>query len=487
MIQYYINATSFESLSVHVSASKGIVDKLKMKEQQKYSWTEEHGDFVDLTKPRFEARDIILECFIEASSPADFITKMNAFWAQFEGAGTKRFMFIVDGIDKPFVYEVFAPENIDVVKEWNAGTMVGTFTLKLREPEPVKKVIKYTATSILLPTDKTKLRAEWTDIVAEKSYCNQYASVYSITTENTAYNNAFQALATYLNNETAWSSGIPLWINDANLSINTNISLSVFESKFKTYYDARKVIFSKIANKSQVQIDESATILAAKTDSPIDSANKLASMSAIDDGIMWPAQKQQLRIEWNKILAERDNINYWSPTYSISSSNYVSAFEALSRFLDGSRASVVTTGYPQLLDDNNVGLMSGSTGMVALFTAYYNARTALLNSLNTASQSRLINYNSVAVATYSSQQASLMRDNSTFALNVKGVEITLTSSKRINAYFGDGSHSYDIAGTNIKVYHNYTVEGEYIIILTGVIEEITSITTNGTIIWNRLL
>jgi hypothetical protein len=487
MIQYYINGISFDSLSVHVSASKGIVDKLKVKEQQKYSWPEEHGDYVDLTKPRFEARDIILECFIEASSPADFITKMNAFWAQFEGAGTKRFMFVVDGIDKPFVYEVFAPESIDVEKEWNVGTMAGTFTLKLREPEPVKKVIKYTATSILLPADKTKLRAEWIDIVAEKSYCNQYASVYSITTENTAYNAAFQSLATYLNNDTTWSTGTPSWINDTNLSVNTNISLSVFESTFKTYYDARKALFSKIASKSQAQIDESANILTAKTDSPIDSANKLATMSAIDDGIMWPAQKQQLRIEWNKILAERANINYWSPAYSISSSSYVSAFEALSRFLDGSRASVVTTGYPQLLDDNNIGLKSGSTGMVTLFTTYYNNRTTLLNSINTASQSRLTNYNSIAVAAYSSQQASLMRDNSMFALNVKGLEITLTSLKRINAYFGDGSHSYDIAGNNIKVYHNYTIEGEYIIILTGVVEEITSITTNGTIIWNRLL
>lgn len=484
-VGYYINGLTFDSLNVHVSASKGLLDKLKLKEPQKYAWTEEHGEHVDLTKPRFEAREITLECFITASSSVDFITKINAFWSQFEGAGTKRLMVIIDPA-KPLVYEVYVPDSIDVDKEWNDADMVGTFSLKLREPEPVKKVIKFTASSVLTPVDKAKLRAEWTDIVAEKSYCNQYASVYSITTENTTYNSAFQALATYLNNGTTWSAGVPSWISDANLSVNTDISNVAMAAAFKAYYAARKTLFAKIANKAQAQIDESATILAAKIDSPTDSANKLASMSAVDDGIIWPSQKQQLRIEWNKILAERNNVNYWSPTYSVSSYSYMSAFESLSRFLDGSRANVVTSGYPQLLDDNNIGFKSGSAGMIALFTAYYNERTALLNSINTASQSRLTNYNSIAVAAYSSQQANLMRDNAVFALNAKGVEITFTSPKMINAYFGDGSHLYDISGTNVKIAHGYSAGGDYYIILTGVIEEITSLTTNGEIIWNKL-
>ena len=44
---------------------------------------------------------------------------------------------------KPLIYEVYAKDAIEVDKTWNDALMVGTFKLKLREPEPVKRVLKH--------------------------------------------------------------------------------------------------------------------------------------------------------------------------------------------------------------------------------------------------------------------------------------------------------------------------------------------------------
>ncbi|WGU70641.1 hypothetical protein QIU18_00335 [Capnocytophaga canimorsus] len=37
------------------------------------------------------------------------------------------------------VYEVYCKDAIEITKKWNDSTMVGTFDLKLIEPEPIKK------------------------------------------------------------------------------------------------------------------------------------------------------------------------------------------------------------------------------------------------------------------------------------------------------------------------------------------------------------
>ena len=50
---------------------------------------------------------------------------------------------IVTNPTKPLVYEVYAPAGIAVDKKWRDDIMIGTFSLKLREPEPVKRVLKH--------------------------------------------------------------------------------------------------------------------------------------------------------------------------------------------------------------------------------------------------------------------------------------------------------------------------------------------------------
>lgn len=64
--------------------------------------------------------------------------------------------------------------------------------------------------------------------------------------------------------------------------------------------------------------------------------------------------------------------------------------------------------------------------------------------------------------------------------------ITITSSKLLNIYWGDGTHSFNVSGTNQTVTHTYTNAGEYEIIITGVIEDITAFQTNDIVIWENL-
>lgn len=64
--------------------------------------------------------------------------------------------------------------------------------------------------------------------------------------------------------------------------------------------------------------------------------------------------------------------------------------------------------------------------------------------------------------------------------------ITVTSSKLLNVYWGDGSHTYNVRGKDTKIEHTYEKAGEYDIIVTGVIEDIEKFSTNAIVVWNKL-
>lgn len=67
------------------------------------------------------------------------------------------------------------------------------------------------------------------------------------------------------------------------------------------------------------------------------------------------------------------------------------------------------------------------------------------------------------------------------------VSITLTTAKIVNIHWGDGTHTYDVYGTNLTVTHTYQTAGPHEIIISGVIEDITAFTSTATILWNLLL
>jgi uncharacterized coiled-coil protein SlyX len=120
--------------------------------------------------------------------------------------------------------------------------------------------------SKLTPSEKQAVRTEWNVVAAEKAGINTQATTFGVTTENTAYNNAFQTLANYLNNGTAWSTGVPSWISDANLSTTTNIVGSTFRTNWQGLYTARTALLNRIAARAKELADAAqATANAANT------------------------------------------------------------------------------------------------------------------------------------------------------------------------------------------------------------------------------
>lgn len=148
-IIYKIDDVNLKDYSVFVSASEGLLSRPKPKANIKVNWADYNGEAVDLSKRLYEAREIELTCFIKADSQGEFIAKCNTFLNVFDKTGTRRLEVYVDyeTTPKPLVFEVYSSDNLEFSKKWNSSTMVGTFKLKLTEPEPVKKVLKYTRTS----------------------------------------------------------------------------------------------------------------------------------------------------------------------------------------------------------------------------------------------------------------------------------------------------------------------------------------------------
>lgn len=141
-IAYLVDGVNFKDFGVYVSGSDGILNRPKLKAPTSLSWDNYHGESVDLMHKFYEPREITLSCFIKAESKIDFITRLAEFERQFDKLGTQRLVIDVHPV-KPLIYEVYCKDAIEVTKEWNDNLMVGTFKLKLIEPEPLKRVLKH--------------------------------------------------------------------------------------------------------------------------------------------------------------------------------------------------------------------------------------------------------------------------------------------------------------------------------------------------------
>ena len=160
-----MDGVNLKSYGVYVSGSDGVVDRPKLKTPKSISWDNYHGEVVDLEHKFYEPREITLSCFIKAKSKQDFVQRCSDFEHLFDKKGTQRLSINVHPV-KPLVYEVYCKDSITISKTWNESLMVGTFKIKLIEPDPVKRVLKHTVTS-------NETRVCTIDILSLK-YCNIY-------------------------------------------------------------------------------------------------------------------------------------------------------------------------------------------------------------------------------------------------------------------------------------------------------------------------
>jgi len=141
-MSYYLDGVDFKEYGVFVAGSEGVVDRPKLKNPYSINWDNYHGETVDLNHKFFEPREITLDCFIKAQTKNDFIIQLSQFMQQFDRKGTQRLVINVHPV-KPLIYEVYCKDAVAVSKVWNNQLMVGTFKIKLTEPEPVKRILKH--------------------------------------------------------------------------------------------------------------------------------------------------------------------------------------------------------------------------------------------------------------------------------------------------------------------------------------------------------
>lgn len=169
---YMLDGVDFKQYGVYVSGSDGVMSRPKLKAPASLSWDNYHGESVDLTHKFVEPREITLSCFIKAETKTDFIKRITEFEQLFGKKGTNRLVIDVHPV-KPLIYEVYCKDAIEVTKEWSDELMVGTFQLKLIEPEPVKRVLKHirvgdtTKTCTITMTTTKYVNIYWGDGTAD--------------------------------------------------------------------------------------------------------------------------------------------------------------------------------------------------------------------------------------------------------------------------------------------------------------------------------
>jgi len=141
-VQYTISGHNLREWDIYVSESDGLLDRPKMKSPRSISWDNYHGEVVDLRDKRVQPREISLSCFMKANGKLDFINKLNDFLKIFDADGTQRLTVDVHPT-KPLIYEIYNEAGTAIKKRWNDDIMVGTFQLNLREPDPVKRIIRH--------------------------------------------------------------------------------------------------------------------------------------------------------------------------------------------------------------------------------------------------------------------------------------------------------------------------------------------------------
>lgn len=141
-LEYYIDGTNLKEYGVRVESSNGVLDLPKLKTPTSSDWADYHGKVIDLTAKRYEEREITLNCWLKASGKMDFTERVNRLYEVFRKDGTQRLMIAIHPT-KPLLYEVYCQDGVAPSKRWHDDTMIGTFALKLKEPDPVKRVVRH--------------------------------------------------------------------------------------------------------------------------------------------------------------------------------------------------------------------------------------------------------------------------------------------------------------------------------------------------------
>lgn len=139
---YIIDGENFKDYDVYVEGSTGLVDALELKEPTKVSWANEHGEIVDLKRPRFLPREIELDCWIKGANMLEWTIKQTNFLRKFQTAGLHRLECRIND-KRPLLFTCYMAEGTKIEKKWKNGEFFGRFKLTLIDPQPVRRILRF--------------------------------------------------------------------------------------------------------------------------------------------------------------------------------------------------------------------------------------------------------------------------------------------------------------------------------------------------------
>lgn len=187
----------------------------------------------------------------------------------------------------------------------------------------------------LTPVEKLELAERYTEITEEYIPIISQANSYGIPTA--AYAAAYTSLATYLSN---------LLID---MDSTSTISRIDFLQKFEDYYYTKSWLISSITNAARSRLEDMAA-----------------------DHKLTPLEKLELQTLMTSINSEKDSLLAQAARYSVSSANYLSAYNSLTTYVGGLLANMSETTTIIRTTFNNY------------FATYYSRKAVLMNSIAAA-------------------------------------------------------------------------------------------------------
>lgn len=249
------------------------------------------------------------------------------------------------------------------------------------------------------PSEKQSAKLEWDVIVGEKSGIIESANKYSVST--TDYLAKYDALSSYIT---------PLL---SNLTDTSDINGGIFRNKFKDYYNSKQAILNNISSEAKSLVDvaerlandaqgtaDSAIKAAQTAQSTAETAkssaqtanNKLGEIAS--DSKLTPSEKQNTKLEWDKIVGEKDKIISEATKFEVSTTTYTNNYNTLNSYIT-----------PLLSDLNSTSDIVGTT-FRSNFANYYNARQDVLNLIS--SKAKALADNAQTAADNANKQVSAL-------------------------------------------------------------------------------
>ena len=139
---------------------------------------------------------------------------------------------------------------------------------------------------LLTSNEKTQYRIEWEDFINKKVNADTYADNYGLASLKSDLDTATQNLADYMNDGDTWASGIPLWISDSQIGIDTDIDFVTFVALWSEAWASYEDIINAVRLLTSVSIQLTSSSVSRNRAEDM-TPESVAAFSKTNDGSLY--------------------------------------------------------------------------------------------------------------------------------------------------------------------------------------------------------